>query len=74
MYFQNVLGEVSEECLWGILFLVQLQSYSLLLNWEMSPLRGIFRDFTWILGGFLSFLLLLLFLFSLFFFFFYLYF
>ena len=44
MYFQNVLGEVSEACLWGILFLVQLQSHSLLLNWEMSPLGGIFRE------------------------------
>ena len=32
------LGEVFEECLWGILFLVEFQTYSLLLDWEMSPI------------------------------------
>ena len=37
------------------MFLVELQAYSLLPDWEMSPLGGIFRDFTWILGAFFLF-------------------
>ena len=49
------LGEVFEECLWRVLLLVELQVYSLLLDWEMSPLGGIFRDYTWILGALFHF-------------------
>ena len=43
------------ECLWRVLFLVELQAYSLLPDWEMSPLGGIFRDFIWILEAFFLF-------------------
>ena len=33
-------------------FLVELQTYNVLLDWEMSSFVGIFKDFTWILGAF----------------------
>ena len=42
------LGEVFEECLWGVLVLVELQAYSLLLDCEMISLGA----FSKILPGF----------------------
>ena len=34
------------------MFLVHLETYSLLHDWEVSLLGGIFKHFTWILGAF----------------------
>ena len=40
----------------GWLFLAELQAYSLLLASEISPLRGTFKDFNWVLKAFFFFL------------------